>query len=219
LKCTLCDCRAELGPQDRYCGECGHPASAHVREERTRDLNDIAAIYLRGENKQSRDLLLDYVRENPADVRAWTILGNVHKDLGEYLDAERAYLKAIGLDPKAYKAYNGLGVLYDREGDDDRAMEYYTRALEINPRYAQAYTSMSVVELKRRNDRRALELAQKAYQLDNKDPIIISNLAVAYHYNNMFTDRDRLYEECRKRGCRDLQALDRIFRGKISVRH
>jgi tetratricopeptide (TPR) repeat protein len=218
MKCNLCDCHAELGPEDKFCGDCGHPASAHVREESVLDLGDIAAMYLRGEIRQSRARLLDYVREKPSDALAWTILGNVHKDLDEDSEAEQAYRKAIELNPQAYQAYTGLGMLYRKRGEYDRAMTYYDKAVEINTRYAQAYSSMSIIELKRHHDQRALELAQKAYQLDDKDPIMASNLAVAYHYNNMLADRDRMYEVSRKLGYRDLHALDRIFNGEISVR-
>lgn len=218
MKCTLCDCRAELGPEDQFCGDCGHPASAHVREERALDLNDIAAIYRRGDLRQSKALLLDYIGKNPSDVLAWMILGNVYKDLDEDEGAEHAYRKAIELDPQAYQAYGGLGILYRIKGDLDLAVSYYNRAIEINPRYAQAYSSMSIIELKRNHDSRALELAEKAYKLDNKDPVLASNLAVMYHYNNRFADRDRMYEESRKLGYHDMQALDRIFRGELTVR-
>lgn len=219
--CT--NCGAELGVDDRFCGECGAAVTSAVTSlpaERVsrRNLDEIAEMYSRGELVRSKAELSAYLQGRPSDALAWTILGNVHEDLDEDSEAAQAYWKAIELNPQAYQAYGGLGVLYRKKGDNDIAMAYYNKAVEINPRYAQAYSSMSVIELKRYNDQRALELAQKAYQLDNKDPIVAANLAVAYHYNNRFADRNRMFEESRKLGYRSLEALDRIFRGELSVR-
>jgi hypothetical protein len=30
MKCTMCDCTADLSPDEMFCGNCGHPASAHT---------------------------------------------------------------------------------------------------------------------------------------------------------------------------------------------
>ena len=97
-------------------------------------------------------------------------------------------------------------------------MEYYNKSVKINPNYAQAYTSMAVIELKRYRDQHAVELGQKAFELDKRDPVIAANLAVAYHYNKRFGERDRMYEESRKLGYRKMASLDRIFKGEITVR-
>ncbi|MFQ5855308.1 MAG: vWA domain-containing protein [Anaerolineae bacterium] len=41
MKCTQCDCTAELGPNDLFCGDCGHPASDHVATEAVTPTPDI----------------------------------------------------------------------------------------------------------------------------------------------------------------------------------
>ncbi len=199
-------------------------AREHVRPvmqsepERRRTLNDIADQYLRGELEPSHAELLVYVREHPTEARAWVILGNVCEDLGQLEEAEQAYSKAIELDPGAYQAYTGLGVLCRRRRDYGRAAEYYDRAIAINPSYAQAYSSRAIIALKRGHDRHALELAQRAYALDKRDPVIAANLATMYHYNGMVAERDQLYEAARQLRYRDLQKLDRIFSGELTLR-
>ena len=30
MKCQTCHAECNLGPADQFCGDCGHPASAHV---------------------------------------------------------------------------------------------------------------------------------------------------------------------------------------------
>jgi len=43
-------------------------------------------------------------------------------------------------------------------------------------------------------------------------------LAAAYHYNNMTEERDRMYQECQNLGYRNLESLQRVFRGELSLR-
>jgi tetratricopeptide (TPR) repeat protein len=182
------------------------------------ELDTIAGIYRQGDLEQSRTRLLAYLEAHPSDAVAWTILGHVYEGLDEDAEAERAYLKAIEHNAKSYEAYTGLGVLARKQQDYDRALDYYNQAIAINPDYAQAYSSMAVIELKRYQDQRALELAEKAYSLDQEDPVVAANLAVAYHYNGRIADRDRMHEECRKLGYDNIESLGQIFSGELTIR-
>ena len=167
---------------------------------------------------QSRAEALAFLQVHPSNALAWTILGHIHEHLDEDGEAERAYKKAIGYDPKAFQALTGLGVVYRKKKEYDKAMEYYKESIKINPNYAQTYTSMAVIEIKRHRDQYAVELAKKAFELDKRDPVIAANLAVAYHYSQRFAERDRMHEESRKLGYRKMESLDRIFKGEITVR-
>jgi tetratricopeptide (TPR) repeat protein len=181
-------------------------------------LSQISDLYTRGDLQQSKALLQDYVQSTPKDATAWIILGNVHRDLDEDDEAEKAYMKALELNPLAYQAHTGLGAVNRKRGFYDLAINFYELALQANPRYAQAYSSMAHVELKRGRDAQALQYALKGYELDKKDPVVAANLAVAYHYNNRFAERDRMFQVCQKMGYRSLDGLQRIFRGETSVR-
>lgn len=71
------------------------------------------------------------------------------------------------------------------------------------------------------NDKAALELAQKAYELDKSDSFSISTLALVYHYNNMTTARDSMFEQLKKQTPQDeynIQLLADIFKGDLQWR-
>src|SRR5437763_4089196 len=48
-----------------------------------------------GEYKAARDILLEAVSKAPNSASLLDALGSVQQDLGEYLDAERSYLRAL----------------------------------------------------------------------------------------------------------------------------
>lgn len=182
------------------------------------ELDEIAGIYLNGNPDRALQELDGYLDRYPSDDLAWTIKGNILEDKDLDADAELAYREALSLNPENFQATNALGVIYRKQGNYDTAMEYYQRALELEPDYAQAYSSMAVIELKRENDAKALELAIKGYDNDPEDPIIASNLAVAYHYNGLFEKRDEFAAIARDLGYPNMSSLYQIFNGELTIR-
>jgi tetratricopeptide (TPR) repeat protein len=184
----------------------------------TKELDAIAQIYKQGDAKTAVEKLKGYLKSNPRDDLAWTILGNAHEDLEENAEAEAAYAKAIEVNPKAFKALTGMGILYRKKGDYAQALAYYEKALAIDPKYAEAYSSMSVIALKQQKDEKALEYAKKAYDLDKTSATIVANLAVVYHYNGMIELRDKMTEDAKKLGYKSLDRLQKIYSGELTLR-
>lgn len=182
------------------------------------DLDAIAQIYERGEPKAAAEKLKEYLKSRPRDDMAWTILGHAHGDLKEERAAEDAYRRALEINPNRFEAVTGMGILARKKGDYDQALSYYEKALAIDPAYAQAYSSMTVIALKQRRDAQALEYAKKGYDLDRSDPTVVANLAVAYHYNGMFEQRDEMTERAKKLGYPKAESLQKIYSGEMTVR-
>ncbi len=181
-------------------------------------LNQISQIYLNGNLDQSFSQLENYLQDHPKDDLAWTIKGNMLQDLDMDDEAEASYRTALTLNQENFQATNGLGILYRRKGDYEQAMRYYKKALELEPGYAQAYSSMAVIELKRNNDPEALRLAKIAYDNDQKDPVIAANLAITYHYNGKDQERDKFTEIAKKLGYANIETLQQIYSGELTVR-
>lgn len=182
------------------------------------DLDAISRIYQRGETKAAIEKLDEYLKSSPKDSLAWTILGHACVDLDQYEKAEAAYKKALEINPRGFQATTGMGILRRKLGKDDEALAYYEKALAINPKYAQAYSSMTVIALKQQKDKQALEYARKGYDLDKTDPVVVANLAVAFHYNGMPELRDKTTEEARRLGYTKIDALKKIYSGELTVR-
>jgi tetratricopeptide (TPR) repeat protein len=184
----------------------------------SRDLDAISKIYKEGQPKAAIEKLNVYLKSKPNDDVAWTILGNAYQDLDQNEQAEAAYTRALAINPNGFQAITSMGILRRKQGKYDEALAYYEKALAINPKYAQAYSSMTVIALKQEKDAKALEYAKKAYDLERTDPVIVANLAVAYHYNGMFALRDKTTQEARRLGYAKIDRLEKIYSGELTIR-
>lgn len=181
------------------------------------DLVEIEEVYLKGNIELAQEQLNTYISQHKNNEYAWTLHGHMYSDLYEFENAKENYKKALKINPKTVEAITGLGIVARLEGDFDKAENYYLDAIKIDSDYGQAYSSLVGIMLNKRNFKLAVEYGQKGYNLDNGDPIIASNLAVAYHYFGDLENRDKYFEIAKKLGYDDIETLQDIFEGKYSV--
>jgi tetratricopeptide (TPR) repeat protein len=182
------------------------------------ELNRIAKLYLNGDTDAALTELSSYLADRPTDARAWTIQGNILEVLDRSDEAEVAYRRALEIAPTHVAAITGMGILARKRGDSTRALEYYARAVELEPDYAQAYSSMAAIELRRGNYDEALRLGKLAYSKDKQDPVVVANLAVAFHYVGDVAERDRYTALAVVLKYKNVEALRKIYAGELSVR-
>jgi Flp pilus assembly protein TadD len=182
------------------------------------ELARIARVYEQGDALTAIDELERYLESNPDDDVAWAVLGNANLDVDAYEDAEDAYHQAIELNREHYQAWTGLGILHRRLGDDASAMRCYEKALEINPNYADAHSSMAVLAIRLYQDAKALEHAERAYELDKRNPVVVANLAAVYHYNGMYEKRDEMTAEAEGLGYENIDFLQMVYDGVLTLR-
>lgn len=159
-----------------------------------------------------------YLADYPRDTIAWTIVGHAYRELNRADEAERAYDRALYLDPRCIEAMTSKGIVHRIRGEYDQAMACYEGAIAIEPTYAPAYSSMMMIAIKRGDDSQALRYAQRAFELNHHDPVIISNLAVAHHYVGNEAERDRFARMAQAKGYRRMESIHKIFSGELSLR-
>lgn len=77
------------------------------------------------------------LKRNPKDAEGWRMLGWSYSQTGRYGEAERAYAKAIELDPKvaAFKSARGEALVKAANGVvTGEARQLFARALELDPK-------------------------------------------------------------------------------------
>lgn len=89
----------------------------------------------------------------PANVAAWTELGNLYFDTEQPEKAITAYEKALTLDPKQPDVLTDQGVMYRQVGKFDKALECFNKAIAINPGHVIAQFNKSVVYEHDKNDK------------------------------------------------------------------
>lgn len=186
-----------------------------------KELNKALELYGQEELEKTAGKLAEYLSANGNDVMGIFHMANINFDMGRYAEAERLYIKAVGLQPEFYSAYLNLAAVYREQGQLEKAAECCNKVLESNKEHPQAFAALSKIELKGNNAGAALEYAEKAYEYDSGDLHIISNLCLAYHYNKMTDLRDKYFNILKQNEYYDLAALQSVFeadKGKEAVK-
>lgn len=128
------------------------------------DIEDLArSAYESGELTQARDLLEEATTDPDCGVSAWTNLGLVCLDLGDYRAATVAYSKG---DFESVALHVNRGLAFDRLGELAPAREEYEIALRMEPNNVNALTDLGTLELDEGNLVRARALLERAAEID-----------------------------------------------------
>ncbi len=175
------------------------------------ELLEALRLYGQEELERTASRLEAYMDKNKNDVMGIFHLANINFDMGKYSEAERLYTRALELQPEFHSANLNLAAVYRMTGDYEKAAECCERVLSSNKEYPQAFIALSRLELQRGDYRSALEYSKTAYDFDNTDMQAAANLCIAYHYNSMAADRDKLYEALTQNNYNDLEALRAVI--------
>jgi len=121
----------------------------------------------------------------PANVAAWTELGNLYFDTEQPDKAIVAYEKALTLDPKQPDVLTDQGVMYRQVGKFDKALECFNKAIAINPGHVIAQFNKSVVYEHDKNDKAAAIATLKELAAKNPDAVLPGGHTVAQAIQEM----------------------------------
>jgi Tfp pilus assembly protein PilF len=109
-------------------------------------------------------------RVNPRQVGAWTVLGMLHKQRGEYEKAKQACQRALEIDPNAGLAANNLAWLYCEQGGDlDAALDLARRARQALPESPVVSDTLGWIYYKRQLYDSAAPLLHEAVRSEPKN--------------------------------------------------
>ena len=155
---------------------------------------------------------------DPKDIDAWLMLGRLHKVGQNSPESEKAYKKALEVDPENEDALNGLALVYADLGDNKAAADLLKRAAARRPSpnslqtLAGAYEQMREYGLAAEALRRALDLNPP--NADELKKSLAQDLALAERY----PDALQVYEEIVADDSADSQSWLRISQIQLRLR-
>lgn len=93
---------------------------------------------------------------NPETPDAWSALAHAHYLNGDFKEAEKNWVKALGVKPGDIISLTGLASLYGKTGRDELALSTYREILNINPKSDGANWNLSQFYIVRKNYDRAI---------------------------------------------------------------
>ncbi len=154
--------------------------------------------------------------KDAGDADSWLMLGKLYKVAQDSVNSEKAYKKALELDPDNEFALSGLAQLYSDLGDSKSALEMWRKLTDKDPRppvlreLARAYESA-------RDYKAAAETLQRALAMVPRDPEMKTALAEDLLMSDQIDEALKLYTQLAESqpGDASLQLrLSQIYRQK-----
>jgi tetratricopeptide (TPR) repeat protein len=97
------------------------------------DINRMAKQLNRGDVEPVLKDATEWLKKQDDNAALWNIYGKANARIGRQKQAERAFQKALKLEPHSVDTLGNLAAIYQAADELDAAIEYYQRALSIAP--------------------------------------------------------------------------------------
>ncbi len=178
-------------------------------------INLIAMYGQLGQPEKAEQHFRAAIEVDPGWVETYFNWGMFLVGQGRKAEATESFRKAVELNPNYADAHVQLASLLDEAGKSKEAAAHYQRALEINPEHRQAHYLFGHNLARSGQFGEAIKhLLETVKVEDNRTPICMHALALAYHYSGNRAQALHYVREARRRaatfGMNDLVAqLDR----------
>ena len=152
-----------------------------IKEDRRCESNNKNVAYAVLPNEQIRGETKETVRFSPNN-RIYYNLGNNYISQNKLLEAEKAFRKAIKLDPRDYESYTCLGHCYMWTEKLNKARATFHKALTINPKNDDAYANLGWCYENLRMWLHAGKMYEKAIEANPKNEWACFQLAAFYYF-------------------------------------
>ena len=158
--------------------------------------NDLGVFYFR--NSRYDDAIVQFkqvIGLTPDNQRGYNNLGGIFYLKENWLEARKMFEQALKIK-KTYRVCSNLGTLYYIEGRFEDAVKMYEMALDLNSEDYLIWGNLASAYFWTEDQREesfefykyAIELAEDKLKINQKDPVLISNLA---QYYSMIDERDK----------------------------
>lgn len=152
-------------------------------------LDNLLAIVKISDNVTRLEKLNEYLAKFPPSTHYYSLKGSTYRDLKQFEEAKKEYLKSLTLDSNNVEALHSLAYLYDHKFDNkEEARTYYEKALAIEPTLTVGRLNLGMLLDSKFDDK---EAAKDQYEIilsyDSNEVRAHNNLA---NYYRSFSDRD-----------------------------
>ncbi|MDX2149746.1 MAG: tetratricopeptide repeat protein [Bryobacteraceae bacterium] len=159
--------------------------------------------------KQAIEQYSRITEKDTQDDESWLMLGRLHKVAQNSVEAEKAYKKALEIDPESEEAMSGLAMVYADLGDNKRATELLRKVSDKNPN-PRTLTALAGLYEQMREHALAAEALKRTLKVVPDNPEIKRALAQNLLYSDQLDEARKVYEELVEDDAKDTQSWLRL---------
>jgi len=145
----------------------------------------------------------------PKDLDNWILLGRLQKLAQNSSAAERAYKKALEVDPDNEDALTGLAIVYSDLGDNSSASEMLKKVADRNPNL-RTLTALAAAYEQMKEHKLAAETYRRAYEMNRENIDLKRAYAASLFAAEEYGEAEKLFDELQMEEPNDLLAVLRL---------
>jgi tetratricopeptide (TPR) repeat protein len=130
-----------------------------------------------GRSAESREVLENWLRDNPGDTAVALVLANKRLTSGEYVEAAELYSAVLRHVPDHIVAINNLAWVSLRLGNNDVALRLARQGFDLAPEDPRLMDTLAEILMSAQKFDEALPLLKRAFQRDRSNPGLQVRLA------------------------------------------
>ena len=120
------------------------------------------------------------IKKYPEYLILYNILGSAYQNLNKLNLARDIFLKGLKMDPGNIAIMNNLANVYKNIGEITISENLFQKIIEKDSNYINAYINLGNLKRDNNDFKSAIELYFKALKINDKIPVILYSLALAY---------------------------------------
>jgi len=120
------------------------------------------------------------IKKFPEYVVLYNILGSAYQNTEKFELAKNIFLKVIKMDPANIPAMNNLANVYKNIGEIQLSENIFEKIIKQKPDYINAYINLGNLKRDNNDFEQAINLYKKALYINDKAPVTLYSLALAY---------------------------------------
>ncbi len=160
-------------------------------EKKNSDLKGVALCH-EGKFQEGLDHLKQEVKTRKNDPEYWNQVGNCYFLNNNLLKAKFYYNYSLETAKKNKVSYpaalNNIGIIYLGQKNIKAAFDIFQKVQKENPNLVTPVYNLGQIYLEYGYFQKAIESFEKLYQINQKDPSILSSLALSYKKNKNYPE-------------------------------
>jgi len=110
----------------------------------------------------------------------WLLLGACYANLGNYIKAEKCFLKTLKLSPQSFQTWSNLGLAHLRQNKYNPAIQAFKNSIKINPGHVDALCNLALTYVQLGKPGKGISYCKKAININKNNYLAHNILGLCY---------------------------------------